>query len=305
MNKLCVIVASAALLSGCVALDKNRDFVRAQSESNPAGAKGLLRGEELRALSIANLVGSFVPGWEKVEPKTAAEEQEATDRAIALFYRTEAAKTETGALYRNEIQSRIMAAANQRCQLWKNYIATASSAVGFWSGIIGTATSAAAIAFSPEGTKDALTAVSTTANAVGPQFDKDYLFSLTMPVVIQGVEGRRREIADGINERRGQGDKLSSLKEYTLSAAIADALEYHAACSVASGLQQASEKMADARSSKEQAVTESEAAAKAAEAAKKTGASEKQAQAAGAAAANAFVKSRPVDEGKRTSSPAS
>lgn len=247
MKTLVLILASGFMLSGCVLLDKNRDLVRAQSESNPAGAKGLLRGDELRALSIANLVGSFVPGWEGVETKTERDEQRETDRAIAAFYRMPDATTGVGAVYRNEIQSRIMAAANQRCQLWKNYIATASSTVGFWSGVVSAASGASAIAFSPEGTKDALTALSTTSSAVGDQFDKEYLFSLTMPVIVQGVESRRSEISDSISERRYKAGEPASLANYALSAAIADALEYHAACSLSSGLQQASEKLADAR----------------------------------------------------------
>lgn len=305
MKNLILVAAAASLLSGCALLDTNHDLARAQSESNPAGAKGLLRGNELRALSIANLVGSFVPGWMPVEVRTPAEEQAATDKAIAMFYVMPDAKTEAGAIYRNEIQSRIMAAANQRCQLWKNYIATASSAVGFWSGIVGTATGAASIAFSPEGTKDALTAVSTTSNAVGDQFDKEYLFSLTMPVVVQGVESRRQEIGRSIEERRTRGDGgLTLLKDYPLSAAIADALEYHAACSVASGLQQASEKLADTREPEPGGDDSSEAAAAAAAAAAaQPGATPGEVAAAATAAAEA-AKSNPAPVNKRTSSPA-
>lgn len=248
MNKhLLVAVLASAALSGCI----SNDVIRARVESNPAGAKGLLRGDELRGLSIANLVGSFVGSWTPVDVKDAEAEQRATDKAVAAFY-LQYAGSPNGPLIRNEIQSRILAAANQRCHLWKNYLSTASSTVGFWSGLTSSATGAAAIAFSPTSTKDALTAVSTTSSSVGAQFDKSYLFSLTMPVVFQGVESRRTEISNRMRARRGDADGvepvvLTSLSAYPLSQAIADVLEYHASCSVASGLQQAAEKLADAR----------------------------------------------------------
>ncbi len=242
-----IAVALSTLLSGCANLDANRDFVRAQSESNPAGVKGLIRGNELRALNVANLVGSFETGWVPVAASTdPAVEQQATDKAIAVFYQS--VPDGRQANYRNEIQDRIIAAANQRCHLWKNYFATASSTVGFWSGVTGAATGAASLAFKPPATKAALTALSTTSTSVGTQFEKSYLFSLTMQVIFQGVESRRADILHSVVEKRSLGDRqLTPIGRYSLSAAIADALEYHAACSVASGLQQASEKLSDAR----------------------------------------------------------
>lgn len=252
---------SAALLSGCATIDSSNAFIRAQAESNPAGVKGLIRGDELRALNIADLVGSFVPDWQPYVPKPGgslserqAAEQRATDLAIAAFY-SAGFSEEKAALYRNEIQDRIIAAANQRCQLWKNYFATASSTVGFWSGIVGAATGAASIAFSPEGTKDALTAVSTTSTSVGTQYEKSYLFSLTMPVVFQGVESRRQGIISSVTQRRTRAGAPVPIQTYSLSEAIADALEYHAACSVASGLQQAQERLAEGRPAEKSATS--------------------------------------------------
>lgn len=308
MKKLSWIVFAALMLSGCALVDKNEDFLRAQSESNPAGAKGLLRGDELRGLSIANLIGSFTSNWTPGSPpkdggdRARVEyEQRETDRAVALFYRTWEGDPAKAALYRNEIQSRIMAAANQRCHLWKNYIATASSSVGFWSGVVSAATGAASIAFSPEGTKDALTAVSTTSAAVGDQFDKEYLFSLTMPVIVQGVESRRDEISDSIKERRTTNGDPTALKGYPLSAAIADALEYHAACSISSGLQQAAEKLADSRNGGGMASDDKAKASAAADAALKAGKSTAEA----AAAAVEAIKPAQAQDKKRTSSPAS
>lgn len=274
MKKQLIAVFASVTVSGCALFDANHDFTRAQSESNPAGVKGLLRGNELRFLSTADLVQSFVPGGARgaapAQPVAAASkptkadhdaaqaaEQRATDQAIAEFYQYyltgspgQRPAPVTGALLRNEIQDRILAAANQRCHLWKNYYSTASSTVGFVSGVTAATTGAAAVAFSPESTKDALTALSSTATAVGTNYDKSYLFGLTLGVIYQGVDSRRANILKSILGKRVSGSEVAPLGNYTLSAAIEDALEYHGACSVASGAQEAAERIADARNAK-------------------------------------------------------
>lgn len=273
------------MLCGCAMLDANRDFLRAQSESNPAGVKGLLRGNELRFLNTADLVRSFVPSEvpeavgatktvkssrdiaakasrpaggvataqsrEEEYRARLEQEQRETDQAVAAFYSYyltgSGDKARIGALLRNEIQDRILAAANQRCHLWKNYYSTASSTIGFSSGIVAATTGAAAVAFTPESTKNALTALSTTATAVGTNYDKAYLFGLTLGVIYQGVDSRRANILKSILAKRVVNNDVASLGNYTLSAGIEDALEYHGACSVASGAQEAAERIADAR----------------------------------------------------------
>lgn len=249
MRLLALTASVAALLSGCATLDGTPSRTETRALSNPAGVKGLIRGDELRDLNVADLVGSFTTGWTRGPvPKNAAEEQEQTDKAIAKFYAEPLSPT-LQARYRNEIQDRLVAAANQRCHLWKNHFAAGTSRIDFWSGVTAAATGAAALAFSPESTKEALTAVSTTSTAVGTQYSKSYLFNLTMTVIFQGVESRRAELLKALvaNRTDTATGASASIDKYTLSAAVADALEYHAACSIASGLQQASEKVADSR----------------------------------------------------------
>jgi hypothetical protein len=248
---LLAVTAAAAGLTACA--DSNTaDLSRNVWESNPAGAKGLLRGGELQYVQVAQIVSSFVPssvGNVTVSARNDVDQETALDHAIALFYQAYKDDPARAALLRNEIEDRLIAASNQRCGFWENYLLTSTSNVGFWSGLVGTAANAASIAFSPVATKDALTAIASTTTDVGTEFNKNYLYGETMQVIVQGVETRRTSIYTSIREHEisGNGTYPSSIEVYSLSAAIGDALSYHAACSMASGLQEASESLSDQR----------------------------------------------------------
>lgn len=254
-----MIASSGLLLAGCGTGAK---------ESNPSGVRTMLIDGQLRTLDLAGAIDSFSSvqkttserkndekpivgeAYTKSPAEREADAEIRLNNSIAGFYSNVPAAQQ--AQRRNEIQARIVAAANQRCGLWKNKFAHGASLSSFWFGTAAAATTAAATAFSPESTKEALTALASTASGAGAQYEKSYLFNQTLSVIFQGIDTRRQDILERISKKNlhdgsAGAQAPTSMDIYPLSSAIADALEYHSACTAASGLQKASEALADQR----------------------------------------------------------
>lgn len=282
MIKKSISVIATLLLSGvsgCATIfPSGVNVFPEDTERNSAGVRNLLVNEQLRTIDLAGIVYSFAPDTTVTTTTTTINNNTATlknvnsdiqlNHAIGNFYKLynnsdNSKKDESErklGLLRDEIQGRIMAAANQRCGLWKNYFSSSSSQVGFWTGSAGTAFGAASIAFTENSTKTALSAISSTLSGAGTQYEKNFLFNQTMSVIFLGIDNRRELIALRIKAKRYGVDDASKIlaatqtvgiSDYPLSSAIADALEYHAACSAASGLQRASEALVSQRNSQD------------------------------------------------------
>jgi hypothetical protein len=163
---------------------------------------------------------------------------------------------DVGALMRNDIQDQIIAASNVRCQQWMSYFSTQSAAVGFTTKSIGTVASALATAFTPVDVKSGFSAASSIATGTSANYTEIYLQQKTTSVIFQGIVTRQASLIRGLRSKRFKDGKPAPLQSYTLSQAIADGLAYHAACSLESGLEQASEALAPQQSQKGTQVTQ-------------------------------------------------
>ncbi|MGI9169284.1 MAG: hypothetical protein ACR2FH_03795 [Caulobacteraceae bacterium] len=148
---------------------------------------------------------------------------------------------EIGALMRNDIQDHLIAASNVRCQRWKSFFSTQTAGVGFWARTTGTVASALATAFTAPEVKSGFSAAASIASGTSANYNEIYLQQKTTSVIYQGIDTRRQNILADLANKRFKDRKPAPLETYSLSLAIADALEYHGACSLESGLQQAAE----------------------------------------------------------------
>lgn len=135
---------------------------------------------------------------------------------------------------RNEIQDEMMAASQQRCNLYEQYLRRVRSHSDFLFGAAATILSGAgALATGIAG--QILSGTGSITSGVGAEFDRDLFSSVTTQVIIPAIEVRRDEIKKEIVKERDNKD----LEAYTITAALQDAIRYHGACTLDTGLKTA------------------------------------------------------------------
>jgi hypothetical protein len=115
------------------------------------------------------------------------------------------------------------------------------SDVGFSLGGLAALFSGGAAAFRDEETIRALAASAGATNAIRTEYQKSYLFDLTVHVAFEAIDKRRARLKEKIN-----GHVQDTIAKYPMAQAVSDALEYHAACSMAAGVSEASESIKEA-----------------------------------------------------------
>jgi hypothetical protein len=102
-----------------------------------------------------------------------------------------------------------------------------------WGGLATFLSGAASVA-TPASAAKALAAGSTVSNAFLSLYNEAYFNNLTMNVISAGISKQREGILANITSQRDD-----ALSKYPVNRAIADALAYHSACNIISGLEAA------------------------------------------------------------------
>lgn len=135
---------------------------------------------------------------------------------------------------RNDLQDRIIAASNQRCGTYiRDLVSSKAQSQMGWGGIA-TLLSGAASVVTPLSVARALSAGSTVSNGILSQYNEAYFNSLTVTLISSGITKKRESILQHID-----GERRKSLSDYPVNRSISDALSYHAACNIISGLETA------------------------------------------------------------------
>lgn len=135
---------------------------------------------------------------------------------------------------RNDLQERLINASNQRCSAYIRTIVSSKSQTQMgWTGLATLLSGAAAVV--PHAlTAKALAAGSTVSTGLLSTYNEAYVNNLAVTVVSSGISKQRESILNSISSF-----KAMSLSDYPVNAAIADALAYHAACNIISGMEAA------------------------------------------------------------------
>ena len=156
---------------------------------------------------------------------------------------------------RNTIQAQLIAASNNRCNVYKTHIRRLSSNSGFFLG--GLATAAGAAGAIVTGTaSQALAGSASALSGVNAEFQKDFFNGLVTSVIIPGIDRQRADLRNDM-----VGKSCASVTDYPLTLAISEAIRYHGACSADVGI--AASGQAVARSSSDSLSTVLAAAGKA------------------------------------------
>lgn len=158
------------------------------------------------------------------------------DLALEAFYY--GYREDDRELRRNRAQDRIFTASDQYCDYFKNYLLMNRKRPGFLRTVGGLASAAGAIV-GGVGASAALRGMRTVFGGGNSRFSEEMFVNVTMQVITDGIDLRRRSILKRILDE-GQS---SPIEEYTVEAAIKDAMAYHSQCNVLVGMEVARERI--------------------------------------------------------------
>lgn len=140
-------------------------------------------------------------------------------------------ENEYGVSHRAQIQDRLIAASNQRCNLYTTYLKRVST---YTNGIFGTLTTilgGAGAIVTGENSARLLSGLAGISSGTRAEFNQAIFESVATSVIIPGIQKSRNEFHKEILKKR-----KNTLEDYTIEGAIADAITYHGYCSMDTGI---------------------------------------------------------------------
>lgn len=198
----------------------------------PQGANPLIKEESFQEIDLALLL----------DPKSTDRKSESDDdsdddlavsqkrlqRAFDAFYDD----PNDQILRRNRVQERIIAASNQRCAGYKQYLKIFHIGGNLNFNTITTVAGGLGSIFTNAAVARALSGTAGIASGLRAGFNEIYFNQQTIQLLARGIEGSRKEIYEEIVEKRDH-----DMKKYNVENAVGDAIRYHDACSLITGLE--------------------------------------------------------------------
>ncbi len=225
------LVVIIGLLSGCTT---------PYWQLNAFGPKELLDREAFEPIDLAKLIESATPASTATTDRSPsgtnslaeATPQERINTAFRDFYGNPS--SDSLELRRNRVQERILASSTQRCAAYTRFLKQFESEVGFGLGAIATSLAGAGAIFTPATTVRALSGAAAITSGVNAEYSDKLFARLTIQVITKAIDSRRSDLYKEIKSQQSH-----TIQEYPVEAAVKDALYYHGACSLLSGLEQA------------------------------------------------------------------
>jgi hypothetical protein len=217
--KLLALLVASMLVAGCSSL---RSITMPDEENLLSGAGSLLIGGD----------GKKAEGFEQINLDQLLETYGLNDvKVVANAAPGDKAKFE---YLRNDLQDRIIAASNQKCAAFIRMLVSSKAQTNMAWGNLATLLSGAASVTTPGSAARVLSAGSTLSSGILARYDQAYFNNLALNVVSSGISRQRDGILRQIHVSRAE-----SMSAYPVNRAVADALNYHAACNIVSGLETA------------------------------------------------------------------
>ncbi len=191
------------------------------------------------------------------KPKSIDEIRMELETAFANFY---ASDTSMLPERRNRIQDRILAASEQSCNVYQVYLQRLQSNANFVGGTLTTLLGGLSTIFTSEGVTRILAGSAAISGGIQSEFNQDFMFGELVPVITRGIEEKRKSVRNEIMSRRfktpaepaGQETQtqtrtLTPISEYSLQAAVVDAIRYHRACTITAALEEAAQSLGKVR----------------------------------------------------------
>jgi hypothetical protein len=243
-RNLIIVMASGLIISGCgkFNVDPEGSFFGG-GRVTAASVNQLFPGDRFEKIDLIDLIDpnglrKNLPDHSDLKDQslarskrdTADQDRRELARAYAAFENYPNKTTR-----RNRIQDRIMSASEQRCNLYKTYIKRVDT---YQNSILGSLTTilggAGAIVTSTTAAR-VLAGSAGIGSGIRAELNQAFFSSIATSVIVPAIDLRRVKIRSQIDNSRNK----KSTRSYTLEASILDALRYHGACSIDSGLDEA------------------------------------------------------------------
>lgn len=134
---------------------------------------------------------------------------------------------------RNRIQDRVLAASTQRCNAYKAGLQRTFSRTNFGLGVLSTVSGIAGSTIPGVQASKNLSALAGAFSGARAEWNQSFLANLTVNVIVDGIESKQKETLATITKV----EQKKKLTDYSLDAAIRDALQYHGQCTVVTRMQ--------------------------------------------------------------------
>lgn len=163
------------------------------------------------------------------------------DLALAAF-RESPQSPELKRLHRNGVQDRILGVSTSRCNVFKTYLRRQQADANFYLGSSATVAGVLGALLPGANASRNLAGVAGILSGVQAEYNSTYYSNLAAHVIVQGIEVHQsRLLATLVDERQRK-----SVDDYSMEAAIRDAIYFDGTCSTVVGLLEASESIKEA-----------------------------------------------------------
>lgn len=136
-----------------------------------------------------------------------------------------------GKAHRAQIQDRLIAASNQRCNLYSTYLKRVSTHTNGIFGTLTTLLGGAGAIVTGENSARLLSGLAGISSGTKAELNQAIFESIATSIIIPGIQKSRSDILKDILKNRAK-----PIEEYTIEGAIAEAIVYHGACSMDTGI---------------------------------------------------------------------
>lgn len=249
------ILALAGLVAGCTFVDRGAKFQGA--------ADVLAQKDQFVEIDLPTLLDPENKGKRKRsaadepdKPISATEKEQQQDnsavpsvqaardiqRAYHFFYKYDGDDVKKQRLRRNRVQDQLIAASNQACADFKEKLRQLHSETNLLLGGLTTALAGAGAIVTGALGSQILSGSAGATSGIRAEFNDVYFAQKAVEVLTKAFDVRRNDLLMEIYNKRKK-DAEPKMEAYPVERAVADALRYHGACNLITGLEEASERV--------------------------------------------------------------
>lgn len=250
--KRVVLLGMAGLLSACAQLRPDTEHQKESAEqvsrvdlhsSFPA-----VRRPQFEQVNLIELVDPhreaetrFPLAWDLAMRRLSTDQVSSIglryDLALAAFRERPDNAVNPKQAHRDAVQDRILSVSTSRCNVFKTYLRRQQAETNFWLGSSATAAGVLGAVLQGATASRNLAGTAGLLSGLQAEHNSNYYSNLAAHVIVQGIETHQaRLLAKLIEERRKR-----AVDEYSMEAAIKDAIHFDGTCSTVTGLLEAAE----------------------------------------------------------------
>lgn len=242
------------LLSGCAQMGLDTAHYQESEEQlsrvDKHSSFPAIRRETFEQVNLVELLDPEGAGRHKygrepdsTQPNGAVDWGKKYDLAFAAF-RESSASADHKRMHRNSVQDRILGVSTSRCNVFKTYLRRQQANTNF---LLGSATTAAGVlgAVLPGATASRnLAGAAGLFSGIQAEYNANYFANVAAHVIIQGIELRQSRLLKEVVEKR----QRLGVADYTMEAAVKDAIYFDGTCSAVTGLLEAGDSIQEVNS---------------------------------------------------------